>query len=75
MAANSSKTEGQVPQEHEEFVTTKEACMILKVSARWLYELRNKGHIRYYQRKRKIWFKKSDLIEFIDDFEMPTFSL
>ncbi len=49
----------------EEWLSTKEAAAFLKIVPRTLKRYRDSGRIAYSKDGRKVWYKKSDLINHI----------
>ena len=52
--------------EEERFLTPKEVCGILGVCPKTLQNLRDQRRIPFCQQGRKIWFKKSDVLSYLD---------
>ena len=50
----------------EQFLSTKEAAAFLKVSMIKIYQLTMKKAIPFYKPAGKIYFKKSELVEYIN---------
>ncbi|WP_369753278.1 helix-turn-helix domain-containing protein [Flavobacterium sp. WC2409] len=50
----------------EERITVKESCQILKCSEVTLWKLRKGGILPYTQHKRTIRFKKSDILNYLN---------
>ena len=50
----------------EKFLTNKEVCRILNVSARTLQEWKSKGAISYIQLKGKILYRQSDIDKMLE---------
>ena len=49
------------PKSHPEFITSKEACEILKVTLPTLFDWRKRNIIPFYKIANKIRFKRSDI--------------
>jgi hypothetical protein len=51
----------------EEWLSNKEAAMFFRTSTKTLYRYRVKGQLPYAKRNSQILFKKSDLVEFMNN--------
>ena len=57
----------------EKFLTNKEVCCILHISARTLQEWKSKGVISYIQLKGKILYRQSDIDKMLgNNYLLPT---
>lgn len=52
--------------DHDEWLTTEDVMNFLNCSEKTVYNYRRKGELEYRQRGRKIWYKKADVLEFLD---------
>ncbi len=53
---------------NDEWLCNKEAAAFLKMSTKTLYRFRIKGLIPFARRQKMIFFKKSDLITFMENY-------
>ena len=53
-------------QEEEQLLTPKEVCSILGVCPKTLQTLRDQRRIPFSQQGRKIWFLRSDVIQYVN---------
>jgi len=51
----------------ETFLTTEQVCKLLSISPKTLQNYRNRRLIPFSQFGSKVWFKKSDVISFIEE--------
>jgi excisionase family DNA binding protein len=60
--------------ENKEILTVNEAAEFLNLETSYLYQLTSKRLIPFYRPGRKIYFKKSDLIDWISKYRQSTVS-
>lgn len=52
--------------EQEEVLSPKQVCTLLKVSPKTLQTMRDERRIPFSQNGRKIWFLRSDIIQYLN---------
>ena len=52
--------------ENEDILSPKEVCKLLKVSPKTLQTMRDERRIPFSQSGRKIWFLRSDVIQYVN---------
>lgn len=52
--------------ENEDILSPKEVCKLLKVSPKTLQTMRDERRIPFSQHGRKIWFLRSDVIQYVN---------
>ena len=58
--------------ESKEILTVNEAAEFLNLETSYLYQLTSRKRIAYYRPGRKLYFKKSDLIDWITSHRQST---
>lgn len=54
------------------YLDPKEACQALKCSMRTLHSYKEKGLLKYIKKEGKLWFKISDIHDFLESAQVNT---
>lgn len=63
---------GRIPITEDDYIDECDACTYLKVEKRYFYERRKDGDIAYTQHNRKIWYKISDIRDYMERYRIPS---
>jgi len=58
--------------EESEILTIQEAADLLKLAKQTLYQLCNKRAVPYYKKNKRLYFKRSELLDWIDEGKQQT---
>lgn len=51
----------------DKFLTSEEVCKLLRITAPTLLDIRKKGHLNSYKPNKRVLFKKSEVLAYVDN--------
>jgi len=67
-----AKLEETIPNNQPEFLTISEAADLLKLAKQTLYQLTSRRAIPFYKKNKRIYFKRTELLAWLEDGKQQT---
>lgn len=64
------KAINRILEDKDDTWSTEDVMEFLNCSARTVFNYRERGELKYYKRGRKIWFKKEEVIDFMNRYNI-----